>query len=187
MRAQAAGMTDAEIKAGVEQLRQQGMKIGERVETAITGPGSSTDFGSGATYSSRAVFLPEGSTAGGGKGVVWASGPMTNQQVLNMFAGQPRESYILPAGIQEPGMPYRAPSGTSFVDPTASAAEQARQATAGLSIPMLPAAPAPAAKRPVRFAKAKRQAQRAQARRRGESYLPETSSLASRMPRRQFG
>lgn len=174
MRAQAAGLTEPEIKAGIEQLRQQGMKIGERVETAISpqtygndmaqrgaAAGGFSDFGSGLTYGMRPVFLPEGSTVGGGKGVVWASGPMTNQQILNMFAGQPRESYVLPASTQAPTLGYKAPAGTPYVDVSASPSEQAKQAVAGLDIPQLPVPPATARRnRAMRFAKARRQSDR---------------------------
>jgi hypothetical protein len=171
MRAQAAGLTDAEIRAGVENLRQQGMKIGERVNIA-TNPqtygnemaqrgaaeGGFSDAGSGLTYGMRPVFLPEGSTVGGGKGVVWASGPMTNQQILNMFAGKPRESYVLPASTQAPDLGYRAPAGTPYVDVSASPSAQSMQAVAGLDIPQLPIPPATARRnRAMRFAKARRQ------------------------------
>lgn len=142
MRAQQAGLTEEQIRAGVEELRNQGLKIGARVETAVQGPGSFTDYGSGAQYGSRAIFMPGQEGVGtAGKGVFWAAGPMTNQQVVNMLSGQARESYVLPASLNDPSQPYRAPSGTPFVDVTASQAEQMRQAVEGLNIPQLPMVP----------------------------------------------
>lgn len=140
-KARAAGFTDAQIKAEVESLRGQGMKIGERVNIALNPAtygndmavrgateGGFSDMGSDTKYGMRAVMLPEGVTAGGGKGVVWASGPMTDQQIINQLSGKPRESYVLPAGINAPGEAYRGPAGTSYIDPSASAADQARMA-----------------------------------------------------------
>jgi len=140
-RARAAGFTDAQIKTEVESLRGQGMKIGDRVnialnpatygnDMAIRGAteGGFMDMGSGSRYGMRAVMLPEGVTAGGGKGVVWAAGPMTDEQIINQLSGKPRESYVLPAGVNAPGEAYRGPAGTSYIDPSASAADQARMA-----------------------------------------------------------
>jgi hypothetical protein len=145
-RARAAGYTDEQIKSQLESLRQQGMKIGQRVDVALSpgtygnemaqrgAAGGFTDFGSGAKYGQRAVFLPEGSTAGGGKGVVWASGPMTDQQIYNMFAGKPREDYVLPASVNPPDQPYRAPAGTPYIDPNASPSDQARMAAGTFNV-----------------------------------------------------
>lgn len=150
MRAQQAGLTESQIKSGVEELRGQGMKIGARVETALQGPGgawggSSTDYGSGLSYNFRPIFMPGQEGVGAqGKGVFFAAGPMTNQQVINMLQGKPRESYVLPASVNAPSQGYKAPTGTSFVDVSASAADQARQAVAGLEIPQLPMVPTPA-------------------------------------------
>lgn len=148
MRAQQAGLTEAQIKAGVEELRGQGMKIGARVETAIQGPGgpfasgSSTDYGSGGSYGFRPIFMPGQEGVGAqGKGVFFAAGPMTNQQVINMLQGKPRESYVLPASVNAPSLGYKAPVGTSYVDVSATPAEQARQSVAGLEIPQLPMVP----------------------------------------------
>lgn len=144
MRAQEAGLTEPEIRAGVEELRKQGVPIGARVETAIKGPGgqfaggTSTDFGSDMSYAFRPVFIPGQEGVGeAGKGVFFAAGPMTNQQVINMLQGKPRESWVLPASTRTPQEGYRAPEGTPYVDVTASPAEQARQAVTGLNIPQL--------------------------------------------------
>lgn len=144
MRAQEAGLTEPEIRQGVEELRRQGMPIGARVETAVQGPGgafssgSSMDAGSEMSYGFRPVFMPGQEGVGErGKGVFFAAGPMTNQQVINMLQGKPRESYVLPASTRSPQEGYRAPAGTPYVDVTASPAEQARQAVAGLNIPQL--------------------------------------------------
>lgn len=144
MRAQEAGLTEPEIRAGVEELRKQGMDIGARVETAIKGPGgqfaggTSTDYGSDMSYAFRPVFMPGQEGVGeAGKGVFFAAGPMTNQQVINMLQGKPRESYVLPASTRTPQEGYRAPEGTPYVDVTATPAQQAAQAVAGLEIPRL--------------------------------------------------
>lgn len=148
MRAQQAGLTEAQIKSGVEELRGQGMKIGARVETALQGPGgafasgSSTDYGSGGSYGFRPIFMPGQEGVGEqGKGVFFAAGPMTNQQVINMLLGKARESYVLPASLNAPSLGYKAPAGTSYVDVSATPAEQARQSVAGLEIPQLPMVP----------------------------------------------
>jgi hypothetical protein len=151
MRARAAGFTDAQIKSEVDALRSQGMNIGQRVDIGLNpttygnemaqrgaAEGGFTDAGSESRYGMRAVFLPEGSTAGGGKGVVWASGPMTDEQIYNMFAGKPREEYVLPASVNAPDQPYRAPSGTPYVDVTASPSEQARMAAGNFRLGTAP-------------------------------------------------
>jgi hypothetical protein len=146
MRAQEAGLTEPEIRAGVEELRKQGMDIGARVETAIKGPGgqfaggTATDFGSGMNYAFRPVFMPGQEGVGeAGKGVFFAGGPMTSQQVINMLQGKPRETWVLPASTRAPEEGYRAPEGTSYVDVTATPAQQSTQFTAGLDIPRLAA------------------------------------------------
>lgn len=175
MRAQQAGLTEAQIKAGVEELRGQGMKIGARVETALQGPGgafasgSSTDYGSGGSYGFRPIFMPGQEGVGEqGKGVFFAAGPMTNQQVINMLQGKPRESYVLPASVNAPSQGYKAPTGTSFVDVSASASDQARQAVAGLEIPQLPMVPtAPTAGKATKAKRLAKQAKRKTNRRGG--------------------
>ena len=145
MRAQEAGLTEPEIRAGVEELRKQGMDIGARVETAIKGPGgqwggSSTDFGSGMNYAFRPIFMPGQEGVGEqGKGVFFGAGPMTSQQIINMLQGKPRETWVLPASTRAPEEGYRAPEGTSYVDVTATPAQQSTQFTAGLDIPRLAA------------------------------------------------
>lgn len=153
-RARAAGFTDEQIKNELESLRKQGMKIGQRVDVALNpttygnemaqrgASGGFSDSGSGANYGQRAVFLPEGSTAGGGKGVVWASGPMTDEQIYNMFAGKPREDYVLPASVNTPDQPYRAPAGTPYIDPSASPSDQAKMAAGTFNV-KAPTAAAP--------------------------------------------
>lgn len=188
MRAQQAGLTEAQIKAGVEELRGQGMKIGARVETAMQGPGgafasgSSTDYGSGGSYGFRPIFMPGQEGVGAqGKGVFFAAGPMTNQQVINMLQGKSRESYVLPASVNAPSQGYKAPSGTSYVDVSATPAEQARQAVAGLEIPQLaaspPAAPAAAKNQTQQRAKqAKRKAARARGGKLGQGLTQAFSS-----------
>lgn len=151
LRARAAGFSEEQIKAGVEQLRNQGMAIGKRVDIglnpleygndmAIRGAqeGGFTDAGSGQKYGMRAIYLPEDlKNVGGGLGVVWASGPGTDQQIIDMFRGKPRESWVLPPSTSAPDATYTAPAGVSYINPLTSAAEQARQAVAGLEIPQL--------------------------------------------------
>lgn len=144
MRAQEAGLTEPEIRAGVEELRKQGVPIGARVETAIKGPGgqfaggTSTDFGSGMSYAFRPVFMPGQEGVGeAGKGVFFAAGPGTAQQVINMLQGKPRESWVLPASTRTPQEGYRAPEGTPYVDVTATPAQQSTQFVSGLDIPRL--------------------------------------------------
>lgn len=145
MRARAAGLSDEQIKAGVEELRSQGMAIGKRVdiglnpqqygnEMAVRGSqqGGFVDAGSGQRYGMRAIYLPEDlKNVGGGLGVVWAAGPGTDQQIINMYRGKPRESWVLPASTSAPGMPYTAPTGVNYINPLSTASEQAKQAVAG--------------------------------------------------------
>lgn len=145
MRARAAGLSDAEIKAGVEELRSQGVAIGKRVDIglnpqqygnveAVRGAqqGGFTDAGSGQQYGMRAIYLPEDlKHVGGGLGVVWAAGPGTDQQIIDMYRGKPRESWVLPASTSAPDMPYTAPTGVNYINPLSTASEQAKQAVAG--------------------------------------------------------
>ncbi len=150
LRAREAGFSDTDIKSGVEELRKQGMAIGQRVDIALNpqtygnemaqrgaAQGGFSDMGSGQQYGMRAVFLPQGSTVGGGKGVVWAAGPGTDQQIINMLTNQPRETWVGPASTAAPDQPYTPPAGWSYVNPASTASEQAKQAVAGLSIPRL--------------------------------------------------
>lgn len=145
MRARAAGFSDEQIKAGVEELRGQGMAIGKRVDIglnpqqygnveAVRGAqqGGFVDAGSGQKYGMRAIYLPEDlKNVGGGLGVVWAAGPGTDQQIIDMYRGKPRESWVLPASTSAPDMPYTAPAGVNYINPLTSASEQAKQAVAG--------------------------------------------------------
>lgn len=145
MRARAAGFSDAQIKAGVEELRGQGMAIGKRVdiglnpqqygnEMAVRGAqqGGFTDAGSGQQYGMRAIYLPEDlKSVGGGLGVVWAAGPGTDQQIIDMYRGKPRESWVLPASTSAPDQPYTPPAGVNAINPLASPSEQAKQAVQG--------------------------------------------------------
>lgn len=212
MRARAAGLTDADIKSGVEDLRRQGSAIGERVNVALNpaqygnemavrgaAAGGFVDTGSNTSYGMRAVFLPEGSTAGGGKGVVWASGPMTDEQIYNMYAGKSRESYVLPAGVNAPGEAYRAPAGVPYIDPSASPSEQARMAagTFRLGAPAASQtasvqAPAPARtstvpqeKRIEKFSEAKRLSQKAKSR--STKDLRDTRQFMAQPSEKYFG
>ena len=145
MRARAAGLSDAQIKAGVEDLRSQGMAIGKRVDIglnpiqygndmAVRGAqqGGFTDMGSGQRYGMRAIYLPDDlKHIGGGLGVVWAAGPGTDQQIIDMYRGKPRESWVLPASTNTPDMPYAAPAGVPYINPLSSPSEQAKQAVGG--------------------------------------------------------
>lgn len=133
MRARSTGLTDAEIKSGVETLRQQGMPIGQRVDIALNPAIYGNPLAQRSeidNYSMRAVFLPEGSTAGGGKGVVWAAGPGTDQQIYNMFAGKPREDWVLPPSVNSGGE-YLPPAGVNYIDRNLSPSEEMKAATAG--------------------------------------------------------
>ena len=162
LRAREAGLTDTDIKSGVEELRKQGMSIGQRVDTALNpqiyggdlakqgaAEGGFSDAGSGQKYEMRSVFLPQGSTVGGGKGVVWAAGPMTDQQIINALTNKPRDTWVLPENTASAGQPYTPPAGWSYINPTSSSAEQARQAVAGLDIPRM-AAVTPAGPREIK-------------------------------------
>ena len=145
MRARAAGFSEEQIKAGVEELRGQGMAIGKRVDIglnpqqygnveAVRGAqqGGFVDAGSGQKYGMRAIYLPEDlKHIGGGLGVVWAAGPGTDQQIIDMYRGKPRESWVLPASTSAPDQPYTPPAGVNAINPLASPSEQAKQAVQG--------------------------------------------------------
>jgi len=133
MRARNTGLTDREIKGFVDDVRRQGMQIGERVNVALDPATYGSDLANRPEidkYISRAVFLPKGSSAGGAQNVVWAAGPMTDQQIYNFFGDKPREDWVLPPSVNKEG-DYQAPEGVNYIDRRASAADQMRAAAAG--------------------------------------------------------
>jgi hypothetical protein len=127
-RARQAGYTDLQIK---QALAGSDLKIGQRVNYALNPEtygndmaqrgareGGFTDAGSGAKYGMRAVMLPDDlKDIGGGLGNVWAAGPMTDEQIINMYRNGPRSSWALPASVDAPGKPYKAPAGTPYMEP----------------------------------------------------------------------
>jgi hypothetical protein len=139
-KARQAGYTDLQIK---QALSGSNLKIGQRVNYALNpqqygnemaqrgaAQGGFTDAGSGASYGQRAVMLPDDlKHIGGGLGTVWASGPMTDEQIINMYRGGSRNSWVLPASTSAPGMSYKAPTGTPFIDASASQSDQMRMAS----------------------------------------------------------